>query len=223
VGNRAQGERLSHDASAAAYRAASALLLFVPQLPLLFMGQEWGASTPFQFFTDHGEELGKQVTEGRKKEFADFAFDDVPDPQDPATFERSQLRWAEMQGPPHSLVLRWYRDLLTWRKRLTGDVHVEAPVPGGLVLHRGRHRLLVALEGDVLLPKPAGMDVRLSSEEPLYASAPQPPEIGGAPARSPHIPTRAREGAQDAVASAESLASDQVRFWRPAALLWEAI
>ena len=246
VGNRAQGERLNHDISDAAYRAATALLLFLPQLPLLFMGQEWGASTPFLYFTDHGEELGRAVTKGRAEEFKDFPFEDVPDPQDPDTFERSKLRWEEPEGPPHSATLRLYRDLLAWRKHLGGDVTVESPTPEGLVLHRGRHRLLVALAGNVELPKPEGMEVRLSTEEPVYTAAPQPPEIGGEPVRSPHIPrtqhasstvidaamsesTAPESTAPAAIASdavqggPEPLAADRVRFWRPAALLWEAV
>src|SRR5262249_26784144 len=73
VGNRALGERLNALVSPAAYRVASALLLLVPETPLLFMGQEFAASTPFLFFTDHESELGRRVTEGRRAEFAAFA------------------------------------------------------------------------------------------------------------------------------------------------------
>ena len=219
VGNRAQGERLHHDVSDAAYRAASALLLFLPQLPLLFMGQEWCASTPFLYFTDHGEELGRAVTEGRAEEFKDFPFADVPDPQDPETFARSKLRWDELAGPPYSATLRLYRDLLAWRKRLSGEVDVDASTSGGLVLHRGRHRLLIALTGNVDLPRPEGMEIRLSTEEPVYASAPQPPEVGGAPAQSPHIPSSPPAGPP----APRPVAEDHVRFWRAGALLWEAV
>jgi hypothetical protein len=119
--------------------------------------------------------------------------------------------------------LRYYRDLLAWRKRLQGDVTVEAPVENGLVLHRGRHRLLLALAGDVTLPKPEGMEVRLGSEEPVYADAPQPPEIGGAPVRSPHIPSRPREAPDAKIPKPPTVDDDRVRFWRPGALLWEAV
>lgn len=223
VGNRAQGERLHHDVADAAYRAASALLLFLPQLPLLFMGQEWGASTPFLYFTDHEEELGRKVTEGRAEEFKDFDFENVPDPQDPETFQRSKLRWSEIEGPPYSGMLRFYRDLLRWRKQLGGDVHVAHQTEDGLVLHRGRHRLLVALAGNAVLPKPEGMEVRLSSEEPLYTASPQPPEIGGSPARSPHIPSRPRAAPDAEIPKPSRVGDDEVRFWRPAALLWEAV
>ena len=121
IGNRALGNRLNDDVSPAAYRAASALLLLGPYLPLLFMGQEWAASTPFQFFTDHEPDLGRLVTAGRRKEFEHFsAFsgEEVPDPQAPATFERSKLRWHERNAEPHAGVLRLYRDLLDLRRRL---------------------------------------------------------------------------------------------------------
>ncbi len=89
IGNRAFGDRLHQQIDPAAWRAASVLLLVLPETPLLFMGQEWAASSPFLFFTDHHAELGRQVTEGRRREFARFAsFSDpsvrekIPDPQE---------------------------------------------------------------------------------------------------------------------------------------------
>jgi maltooligosyltrehalose trehalohydrolase len=122
-GNRAFGERLSQDVSVDAYCAASALLLFLPMSPLLFMGQEWGASTPFLYFTDHDPELGALVAKGRRDEFKAFrAFADpaarerIPDPQAPATFERSKLRWEERDAPDHARVLAVVRDLLRLRR-----------------------------------------------------------------------------------------------------------
>ncbi|MDY7225976.1 malto-oligosyltrehalose trehalohydrolase [Hyalangium rubrum] len=118
VGNRALGERLGHDVSPAAFRAMSTLLLLSPYTPLLFMGQEWNASTPFLYFTDHNAELGRLVTEGRRKEFsgfARFAGDTVPDPQAVETFERSRLDWSEAQRPPHASVRALYRELLRLR------------------------------------------------------------------------------------------------------------
>jgi maltooligosyltrehalose trehalohydrolase len=121
VGNRALGERLNHDISLAAYRAASALLLLSPYTPLLWMGQEWAASTPFLYFTDHNPELGRLVTEGRRAEFAAFAAfsgEQVPDPQARDTFLRSKLRWQERDQPEHAGTLRLYRDLLALRRRL---------------------------------------------------------------------------------------------------------
>ncbi len=119
VGNRALGERLHHQIELNAYRAASALLLLGPATPLLFMGQEWAASTPFLYFTDHNAELGRLITAGRRAEFAGFtAFSGelVPDPQARATFERSKLRWDERLAPPHAGTLRFYRDLIGLRR-----------------------------------------------------------------------------------------------------------
>jgi maltooligosyltrehalose trehalohydrolase len=118
VGNRALGERLHHLVSPETYRAASALLLLNPYTPLLFMGQEWAASSPFQYFTDHHGELGRKVEEGRRREFKEaFAhLSEVPSPQDRATFERSKLRWEELSKSPHASVLALYRELLRLRR-----------------------------------------------------------------------------------------------------------
>ncbi len=119
IGNRALGERLTDDVAPDAYRAASALLLLSPYTPLLFQGQEWAASTPFLYFTDHNHELGKLVTEGRRSEFAKFsAFsgEQVPDPQAATTFEHSKLRWEERDEPAHNAVQLLYRDLLALRR-----------------------------------------------------------------------------------------------------------
>lgn len=122
AGNRALGERLHHYVDLPAYRAASALLLGSPLTPLLFMGQEWAASTPFLFFTDHHQKLGKLVTEGRRREFKQFsAFSDpqarerIPDPQALATFQASRLNWEERGREPHASILRLYRTLLQLR------------------------------------------------------------------------------------------------------------
>jgi maltooligosyltrehalose trehalohydrolase len=123
VGNRPFGDRLTETVPLPAYRAASALLLLSPYTPLLWMGQEWAASTPFQYFTDHPEELGKLVTEGRRREFGKFsAFqaaetrERIPDPQSPETFRRSRLRWDERERKPHAGVLALYRELLRLRR-----------------------------------------------------------------------------------------------------------
>jgi maltooligosyltrehalose trehalohydrolase len=128
VGNRAYGERLNQLISPAAYRAASALLLMEPYTPMFFMGQEWAASTPFLYFTDHHDELGKGVTEGRRKEFAEFSdFRDpakrarIPDPQKLATFTNSKLDWTELEGQPHLETLRLYRDFLRFRRENLTD------------------------------------------------------------------------------------------------------
>ncbi len=123
VGNRAHGERLSRSVSPEAYRAASALLLTTPYTPMIFMGQEWASSSPFLYFTDHHDELGKGVTEGRRKEFAEFLeFRDpakralIPDPQSISTFTKSKLNWSEIDQPPHLSTLRVYRDFVEFRR-----------------------------------------------------------------------------------------------------------
>ncbi len=96
VGNRAKGERLTALVPRGARKMAAALLLLAPHTPLLFMGQEYDESAPFQFFADFGDPaLKKAVSEGRRSEFKDFDFSEVPDPEDPRTFERSKLTWAD--------------------------------------------------------------------------------------------------------------------------------
>ena len=122
VGNRADGARLNHQVDTATYRAVSALLLTVPETPLIFQGQEWATRSPFQYFTDHHEELGRSVTHGRREEFAAFAaFADparrahIPDPQAAQTFERSRLSWGELDDPDHASMARLYQRLLGLR------------------------------------------------------------------------------------------------------------
>jgi maltooligosyltrehalose trehalohydrolase len=119
VGNRATGERLAHLASAPRVQIAAALLLCAPFVPMLFQGEEWGASSPFQYFTAHEDvELGTLVSQGRRKEFAAFGWDPsgIPDPQDIDTFERSRLRWEECADPAGATLLEWYRALLALRR-----------------------------------------------------------------------------------------------------------
>jgi maltooligosyltrehalose trehalohydrolase len=99
-------------------KIAAALLLTAPFVPLIFQGEEWGASSPFQYFTAHEDpELGNQVSEGRRKEFAAFGWEpsSVPDPQASETFERSCLRWDELASPEHAEILSWYRALIALR------------------------------------------------------------------------------------------------------------
>ena len=122
VGNRAFGERLPALSDPHALQAATALLLLCPQIPLLFMGEEWGATAPFLFFTDHNAELAPLVTQGRRKEFAKFAaFQDpakretIPDPNAESTFRNSAPDPAEAARPPHDATLALYRRLLALR------------------------------------------------------------------------------------------------------------
>jgi len=125
VGNRAFGERLPTIVSSPAYRAASALLCLCPYTPLFFMGQEWAASTPFLFFTDHKEELGRKVTLGRIEEFRHFpafrstqSLQTIPDPQGEETFLRSKLVWEEVNVHQHAQTLVLYTEALRLRKAL---------------------------------------------------------------------------------------------------------
>ncbi|MEU9242244.1 malto-oligosyltrehalose trehalohydrolase [Streptomyces sp. NPDC048385] len=119
VGNRAQGDRLSAALSPGLLACAATLALTAPFTPMLFMGEEWAAGTPWQFFTDHTDpDLAEAVRRGRRREFAahGWAEEDVPDPQDPATRERSCLDWSEPEREPHARVLAWYRRLLALRR-----------------------------------------------------------------------------------------------------------
>ena len=96
----------------------AALVLTAPFVPLLFQGEEWGASSPFQYFTAHEDQrLARRVSAGRRREFARFEWDrdDVPDPQAEATFARSRLDWDELARPPHAAVLEWHRALIRLR------------------------------------------------------------------------------------------------------------
>ncbi|MFN8534855.1 MAG: malto-oligosyltrehalose trehalohydrolase [Dehalococcoidia bacterium] len=119
VGNRATGERSSRLMSEGRLKVGAALVLTAPFVPLLFQGEEWGASTPFQYFTDHQDPaLGRAVTEGRRGEFAAFGWkpDQVPDPQSLETFLRSKLDWAERERAPHAGLLEWHRALIRLRR-----------------------------------------------------------------------------------------------------------
>lgn len=119
VGNRAAGERSSALMAHERLEVAAALLLTSPFVPMLFQGEEWGATTPFRYFTDHAEPgLARAVTEGRRREFSSFDWDPaaVPDPEDPATFERSRLDWEERDRPRHRELLDWYRELIALRR-----------------------------------------------------------------------------------------------------------
>ncbi|MHB8414490.1 MAG: malto-oligosyltrehalose trehalohydrolase [Acidiferrobacteraceae bacterium] len=132
VGNRAYGERMVMLAQQRPLQIALAVLLLAPSPPMLFMGEEFAAATPFQFFCDFQGALAGAVTEGRRREFAAFReFADpavrarIPDPNDPATFERCKLDWDCLAEPPHKAWLEHYQCLLTLRRR-----HVVPRLPG---------------------------------------------------------------------------------------------
>jgi len=112
---------MCHLANAARERMGAAFVLTSPFIPLLFMGEEWSASSPFQYFVSFLDpELNRSVRVGRQREFAAFvpSDDELPDPGDPATFERSKLRWDEAQQPPGRAMIAWYRQLIDIRRRM---------------------------------------------------------------------------------------------------------
>ena len=124
VGNNAFGARLPRLASPEAIRVAAATYLLSPEIPLLFMGEEWGAEQPFPFICDFGPDLADKVREGRRHEFAKFPeFRDpaararIPDPCAAATFASAVLDWRALARPPHNEWLAWYRQLLALRRR----------------------------------------------------------------------------------------------------------
>ncbi len=176
VGNRARGERLAALVSPGLAKVAAALALTSPFTPMLFMGEEWAASTPWQYFTDHEDpQLAEAVRQGRRREFAAFGWqaDEVPDPQDVATVQRSTLRWNEIERKPHADMLRWYRDLIALRRNSPdlrdpdfGSVVVDADdATRVLVMTRGSTSVVANVD-----PEPRLVDVKAS--EVLLASAP---------------------------------------------------
>jgi maltooligosyltrehalose trehalohydrolase len=200
VGNRAFGHRLHHDIDPAAFRAATVLLLLAPETPLLFMGQEWAASTPFLYFTDLPEPLGSQVTRGRREEFSAFtAFADpalrasIPDPQAIGTFEASRLNWEERTKEPHASVLRLHEAVLALRRTyalresdaafaiaaLDADVlAMRRATPSSSIV------VVVRLRGvgtigipEEMLSSSARYQTLMSTEEPSYTDAPSPISI----------------------------------------------
>jgi maltooligosyltrehalose trehalohydrolase len=171
VGNRATGDRISAALSPGLLKVGAGLLLTSPFTPMLFMGEEWGAGTPWCFFTDHVEpELARAVSEGRRREFAThgWASEDVPDPQAPETFRRSLLDWDEREKPPHRELLEWYRALIALRRscpELTDTRLTEVSARHGdawIVVYRGSVRIAANLGAE---------PVRLPDGELLLASA----------------------------------------------------
>ncbi len=209
IGNRAFGERLNHQIDLADYRAATALLLLAPETPLLFMGQEWAASSPFRFFTDHHEELGRLVTEGRRREFSRFsAFASpehrarIPDPQDLRTFEASRLNWEEQETEPHASMLRLTIALLALRRQEPAlcsyerdSMEITALSDSALLMQRSAPAAptvlvvcqlhgpgVVSLRETSSAPQGAEdqWELLLTTEEKAFAPDPLPPRIEGA-------------------------------------------
>jgi maltooligosyltrehalose trehalohydrolase len=119
IGNRATGDRIAATLSPELVKAGAGLVLTAPFTPMLFMGEEWGADTPWQYFTDHADPwLAGAVADGRRAEFADHGWPaaNIPDPQDKATFLRSKLDWSQLGREGHRDVLAWYRELIALRR-----------------------------------------------------------------------------------------------------------
>lgn len=152
VGNRAQGERTSHLLSPGRLKIGAALVLTAPFVPMLFQGEEWAASTPFLYFTDHQDPgLGEAVKCGRRQEFAAFGWDpdNIPDPQIKESFYCSRLDWNEPPREPHSRILDWHRSLIRLRRRLPAlsDGRMEQTT----VRFDETARWLIMLRGSVLV------------------------------------------------------------------------
>jgi maltooligosyltrehalose trehalohydrolase len=179
VGNRARGDRPSDPSpghlDTDQLVCAALLTLTAPFTPMLFHGEEWAASTPFQFFTSHPEpDLGRVTAEGRLEEFARMGWDPtvVPDPQDPETFRRSKLDWAEAHAGGHAVVLAAYRDLLALRRSLPQLTDpsfgsVAGTIEQGRVFRMWRGDVLVAVNlGDADASVPVGDDLCLAFGTP---------------------------------------------------------
>jgi maltooligosyltrehalose trehalohydrolase len=196
VGNRAFGERLNHQIDPSVARAVAALLLLSPYTAMLFMGQEWSASSPFLYFTDHNNELGELVVKGRRDEFKSFShFNDpamrekIPSPQEKRTFLKSHLRWSEIAQEKHARMLNLYRELLRLRhhQRAFRNINrrsfsVEKLSGSALILRRSDGKehvhVVVNLEGGADLPMPsARCALLLSTEDKRFAVDAQPVSI----------------------------------------------
>ncbi len=152
IGNRARGERASHLMNASRVMIGSAIVFTSVCIPLIFQGEEWAASSPFQYFTDHqDQELARAVAAGRKNEFAAFGWapQDIPDPQDAATFERSRLDWSEVGNHPHASIHAWYKSLIRLRRELP---ELKDGDPGKvLISHNDEEQWMVVSRGSVMV------------------------------------------------------------------------
>lgn len=177
VGNRATGDRLEHIVGMDRAKIAAGIVLTASFIPLIFEGEEFAASTPFQYFADHEDpEMAKAVLEGRKKEFAAFGWDpdEIPDPEKLETFERSKLKWDEVNEGSHGEMLMWYRQLIHLRRRTTslndGDLgHVKVlfdEKKRWLTMDRGLVRVMCNLgEETVELENPGRPSLLLASRD----------------------------------------------------------
>ena len=169
IGNRAFGDRLVSIASGDALRAVTATLLLLPQIPMLFMGEEWGTAKPFPFFCDFSGELGEAVRKGRREEFkhdpalrAVEGRAEVPDPQSVATFESAKLDWTEIDQAPHRTTLEWYRRILEVRKHHIAPLTAKI-MRGGTYVPIGS--LAVSVTWQATAEVTLRLDINLKAEE----------------------------------------------------------
>jgi maltooligosyltrehalose trehalohydrolase len=183
VGNRARGERLEHLVGMDAAKLAVGLVLTAPFVPMLFMGEEFAASSPFMYFADHDdEEMAKKVSEGRKREFAAYGFadEDIADPEDRETFESSKLKWDEVHEGKHGEMMEWVKELIHLRRTTValndGDVgHLKVEFDAEkrwLTMQRDSVRVLVNLG-----TRAEGF--KLKEKERVRLCSKQVPEVDG--------------------------------------------
>ncbi len=180
VGNRAVGERLEHLVGMEAAKVAIGLTLTAPFVPMLWMGEEFASSAPFMYFADHeDEDMRKLVSEGRKRDFAAFGWDEsqIPDPEGPETFERSRLDWSEVHRGEHEGMLQWVKDLIALRRSTLdlndgdfGHIKVSCEADGKcLIMRRGSVRVVMNLGEATRVPVREGESLRLCSNPAITA------------------------------------------------------
>ncbi len=166
IGNRAVGDRIGAALSPGQLEAVAALVLLGPFVPMVFQGEEWNASSPFCYFTDHQDPgLAEAVRTGRRREFVAFGWsaESIPDPQADGTFEASKLRWAELLSAAHRRCLDWYRALIRLRR---SEPSLDEFAPPDVTLHG---RCLVLRRGELLVACNFGADsVELPSGEATH-------------------------------------------------------
>lgn len=194
IGNRAQGDRHSTLMPFEALKVSAATVLLSPYIPLLFMGEEYGETAPFQYFIDHGDPgLIEAVRQGRLREFSRFGWTDVPDPYDPSTFERSRLAPKPASDEHQQALLRWFNTLIDLRKSIpslgtgskTDTLHVQAHNKEQILTiyreaQQGPSAFLIlgfqATPTSLTFKKPSGVwRVRLDAGEKIYGGSDQKP------------------------------------------------
>lgn len=177
IGNRAIGDRIEQIVGMEKTKVAMALVMMAPFIPMLFQGEEYAASTPFQYFAHHDDpDMAKAVSAGRKKDFAAFGWneDEIPDPEQRETFERSRLNWAEVNQGKHAEMLEWTRRLIHLRRCSTSlndgqlqSIHVRFDEDKRWLTMRRGHVLLALNLGaePQSLPNPAGFPLNLASKD----------------------------------------------------------